>query len=217
MKFKAILFDLDGTLLDSINDLANSMNSVLKRFGFPIHHAEKYKYFVGDGVERLVRRSLPERIIDESTILNVMTEYRKEYSNRWAETTKPYPGIPELLEGLSKIGISMNVLSNKPDETTKAVIKKFFPDYKFDIVAGALANIPEKPDPAGAIKIAENLGLDPSVILYLGDTNTDMKTAKGAGMFPVGALWGFRTGEELRESGAEVLIKYPLDLIRFFK
>jgi phosphoglycolate phosphatase len=149
MKFKAVIFDLDGTLLDTINDLANSMNSVLQKNGFPIHNIEKYKYFVGGGVEHLVIRSLPPGYSDDNIISKITHEYREEYKQRWAETTKPYPGIPELLTGLTDLGIIINVLSNKPDETTKMVGNKFLSSWKFEVIAGATPEIPEKLDPSG--------------------------------------------------------------------
>jgi phosphoglycolate phosphatase len=217
MKFKAVIFDLDGTLLDTITDLANSMNEVLKRNGFPIHDIERYKYYVGDGVDQLVTRALPKNMIDDNIVSKITKEYREEYSNRWAEKTKPYNGIYELLDGLVELGLRINVLSNKPDETTKIVIKKFLSKWNFEIVAGAQKDVPEKPDPAGAIILAKKLGLNPDEILYVGDTNTDMKTANGAGMFAVGALWGFRTADELLENGAKVLVKYPTDIFDLVK
>jgi phosphoglycolate phosphatase len=216
MKFKAVLFDLDGTLIDSLQDLGNSMNSVLNRYNFPIHEIESYKYFVGDGVENLILRSLPKNNHQDRIIEKITFAYREEYGKRWYETTKPYPNIPELLNELKKYGIKIAVLSNKPDQTTKLVVETLLADWKFDAVCGAKSSIPQKPDPAAAIEISNLLELDPKEFLYLGDTDTDMKTANAAGMFPVGVLWGFRTAEELLKSGAEVLIKNPLELLDLF-
>ena len=213
MKFKAVLFDLDGTLLDTIEDLADSMNIVLGRMGFPTHKVEAYKYYVGDGVRDLALRALPEGHRDEETVKECIAAMRQEYGNRWDKKTRPYPGIPELLDAVTARGVKMAVLSNKPDATTKVVVAKLMPRWRFDYVAGERAGIPRKTDPAAALSIAEQLGIPPQEWLYLGDTNTDMKTACAAGMYPVGALWGFRTADELLASGAKVLIKYPTELL----
>lgn len=215
MKFKAVLFDLDGTLLDTIDDLADSMNSVLERRGFPKHGVEKYKYFVGDGMDVLVRRALPLSCTDESVIAGCVSAMKEEYSLRWADKTKPYDGIPELLDALSASGVKLSVLSNKPHEPTGIVISRMLGKWKFEIVAGVRDGVPKKPDPAAAISVAESLGIACDEFLYLGDTHTDMKTAVAAGMFPVGALWGFRTAEELIEAGARILVRHPADLIPF--
>lgn len=213
MKFKAVLFDLDGTLLDTIEDLADAMNFVLSRMGFPTHKVEAYKYYVGDGVRDLALRALPEGHRDEETVKKCIPAMRQEYGSRWDRKTRPYPGIPELLDALTARGIKMAVLSNKPDQNTKVVVAKLLSKWRFDVVAGERAGIPRKPDPDAALSIAEQLGIPPQEFLYLGDTNTDMKTAVAAGMYPVGALWGFRTADELLASGAKMLIAKPTDLL----
>ena len=213
MGFKAVLFDLDGTLLDTIEDLADSMNIVLTRMGFPTHEAAAYKYHVGDGVRELAVRVLPENHKDGDTIKKCIAAMRQEYGSRWDKKTHPYPGIPELLDALTARGIKMAVLSNKPDPNTKVVVAKLLPKWRFDYVAGERAGIPRKPDPGAALSIAEQLDIAPKEFLYLGDTNTDMKTACAAGMYPVGALWGFRTADELLASGAKALIKHPTELL----
>jgi phosphoglycolate phosphatase len=138
---------------------------------------------------------------------------RREYTQRWAELTKPYPGVPDLLDGLTQRGIRMAVLSNKPDDFTKLMVEALLPRWSFEAVLGVRAGVPKKPDPAAALEIARKLGVEPSAFLYLGDTDTDMKTAVSAGMFPVGALWGFRPGNELAAHGAQVLIQDPPDLL----
>ncbi len=215
MKYKAVLFDLDGTLLNTIDDLGNSMNNVLNRLGFARHTIESYKYFVGDGLEALVRRSLP---IDSSDDVfgNAYQMMRSEYGSNWANQTKPYEGVPELLEGLSSLGIKKTVLTNKPDDTAQKVIQKFLGKYDFEIVQGARSGVPKKPNPEAALEIASKLKIDCSDFLYLGDTKIDMKTACLAGMFPIGVLWGFRKAEELIESGAKILITNPTNLLEFF-
>jgi phosphoglycolate phosphatase len=218
MKFSAVLFDLDGTLLDTLTDLAEAMNSVLLRFNLPVHNIEDYKYFVGDGIENLVKRAIPqtflnnEKLIKESIIL-----MKKEYELNWNKTTKPYDGIIPLLNNLKEMNIITAVLSNKPDNFTKRIIKKMFIGHDFKSVIGAGAEFPNKPDPSGALFTAEFLKIKPEGFIYLGDTNTDMLTAVNAGMFPAGALWGFRTKEELIASGAKKVIDKPLDLIKIFE
>jgi len=215
MKYKAVLFDLDGTLLDTIDDLGDSMNNVLKKLNFPQHPIESYKYFVGDGLEILVKRALPQNL-PEDIIENAYQMMRSEYGKNWAKKTKPYEGIPELLEGLSVLGVRKTILTNKPDDTAQKVIEKFLSRYDFEIVLGARHGIPKKPNPESALEIAEKMGLSSSEFLYLGDTKVDMKTAQSAGMYPIGVLWGFRKADELVESGAKILITHPLNLLEFY-
>ena len=213
MACKAVLFDLDGTLLDTLADLADSANRALRTLGFPEHPPEAYKYFVGDGMETLVERALPKDHYDVKTATECAALMRREYAECWAATTRPYEGIPELLDTLTARGIVMTVLSNKPDEFTKLCVARLLSQWRFAVVLGAGPSLPRKPDPTSARKIALRLGLAPSEILYLGDTNTDMQTAIAAGMYPVATLWGFRTAAELTASGAKVLIERPLDLL----
>ena len=213
MKYQAVLFDLDGTLLDTVQDLADSVNTVLRRFGFPEHGTESYKYFVGDGVEQLARRALPENRRDEATLTKCINAIREEYSRRWANNTRPYEGIPKLLDTLTARNARMAILSNKPDDSTKATVSKLLPDWHFDLIVGASPSVPMKPDPGAALEIARSLNIPPNAFLYLGDTGTDMRTACAAGMYPVGALWGFRKADELTESGAKTIIKDPGELL----
>ena len=215
MKFKAVLFDLDGTLLDSIEDLTDSMNIALDGFGFPGHDAEACKQFVGDGVEMFALRALPENRRDEATVAQCVTEMRAEYRKRWSLKTRPYDGIPELLDDLTLRNLKLAVLSNKPEESTKEMVAELLSKWRFHPVAGARPSVPKKPDPTLAIEISQQLRVPADKFLYLGDTGTDMKTARGAGMFPVGALWGFRTAEELKDTGAEVLVAHPSEVLQF--
>ena len=217
MDFKAVLFDLDGTLLDSLEDLADSMNAVLRRSGHPEHPVEAYKYFVGDGVEALARRALPEGHREAAAIVACVREMREEYGGRWDKKTRPYAGVPELLDGLARRGIKMVVLSNKPDEFTRMMVERLLSRWKFDAVRGARHDTPRKPEPSGAVKIARDLGVSPEEFLYVGDTDTDMKTAVAAGMFPVGVLWGFRGEDELRANGAKAIIENPMDLFDLWR
>lgn len=213
MKFKAVIFDLDGTLLNTIDDLANSTNAVLERAGYPTHSNEAYKYFVGDGLRNLMKRALPENKKDDASVEFYLAEMKAEYSKRWDEKTRPYEGIPELLDALSARGLKLAVLSNKVDNMTQLVISRLLSGWHFDIVAGEKAGVPRKPDPAGALKIAGRLDIKPEEILYLGDTNVDMLTATSAGMYPVGVLWGFRDADELVKGGARILIAKPQALL----
>lgn len=213
MRFRGVLFDLDGTLLDTLEDIADSANRALGQLGFPGHPVESFKYFIGDGVENLVRRALPLDQRDPAILAQCAALMRAEYGRRWADKTRPYPGVPELLDALTARAVPMAVLSNKPDEFTKLCVARLLPRWRFVAVVGASPALPRKPDPAAARHIARQLQLPPAEILYLGDTNTDMQTAVGAGMFPAGALWGFRTAEELWASGAKRLLSAPLDLL----
>ncbi len=211
--FKAVLFDLDGTLLYTLTDVADAMNEALVHFGYPPQPVEAYKYFIGDAVETEAKRAMPESARDPQTIKKVAEFSGQIYDKCWQKNTKPYPGIPELLSNLTKRGLPMAVLSNKPDNFTKAMVEKLLPDRRFEIIQGALPDVPIKPDPAAALQIAKQLKIPPEQFLYLGDTNTDMQTAVAAGMFPVGCLWGYRTADELRASGAKVLVQKPSDII----
>ena len=213
MSYNAVLFDLDGTLLDTLEDLGNSMNRVLITQGFPTHPLDAYRYFVGDGITMLVTRTLPEEQRNEAVIQRCMALFREDYGQNWKVKTRPYDGIPEMLDALEARGLKLTILSNKPHEFTKRCVAQILPSWHFDIVLGQRDAVPRKPDPAGAIEIAEVLNITPSEFLYLGDTANDMQTAVAAGMFPVGVLWGFRTRQELLENGAQVLLDRPLDIL----
>ncbi len=209
---RCVLFDLDGTLLDSLADLSASMNAVLRREGYPAHPTEAYRYFVGEGVIRLAERALPKEARKAEEIARCAAAMRLEYADRWAEKTKPYPGIPELLDAISRQGIAMAILSNKPDDFTREIVRSLLGKWTFAKVAGAREDIPRKPDPRGALAIARELAIPPENFLYVGDSGIDMRTARGAGMFAAGVLWGFRTKEELLTNGAQVLLDRPAAL-----
>ncbi len=213
MSFQAILFDLDGTLLDTLEDLGNTANLVLARNGFPVHSLNAYRYFVGDGVAMLFRRALPENKRNDDTVCICVQAFIEAYSRNWNMNTKPYDGVTEMLDALAVRGIKMAILSNKPDDFTRQCVTEFLSDWTFDMVLGQRNSQPLKPDPSGAKEIAKCLCVPPSDFIYLGDTAIDMRTAVAAGMFPVGALWGFRTGKELLENGARVLIERPQEIL----
>jgi phosphoglycolate phosphatase len=217
MRFAAILFDLDGTLLNTIDDLANSLNFVLKRHGFPEHEVEKYKYFVGNGMENLVRRVLPQAHQDEKTVASLLAEFQKRYSECWHNDTRPYQGIIKLLDSLKALGVKMSVLSNKADQFTSIMIDYFFGLDRFDFVVGARVGVPNKPDPTAALEIIKGSDIEPSSYLYLGDSGVDMQTANAAGLFALGATWGFRSIKELETNGAKKLIYNPMEIIELIK
>jgi phosphoglycolate phosphatase len=215
-KRTAVIFDLDGTLLDTIEDLADSMNAALAVMGLPGRSLAECKSLVGDGLETFVRRALPPAAAEDPAAAARLTELmRSEYRLRSAIKTRPYDGIPALLDALVRRGVRMAVLSNKPHDSTLAVMRHFFGAWAFRPILGARESVPIKPDPSGALEIAREWGLEPSAVAYVGDTNTDMRTAVAAGMFPCGALWGFRTAAELTANGARALLEKPIDLLEF--
>lgn len=199
MSIKAVMFDLDGTLTDTIRDIANAMNRSLRLNGLPEHPVEAYKLFVGNGVKVLAQRVVGDR---QEMAEVVLAEYQAYYQEHTQDTTCPYPGVPEMLDAMIRKGLRLCVLSNKPDADTKGVVAHFFPNIAFEIVQGQKAGVPVKPDPTAATSIAERMGLKPEEFLYLGDSGVDMQTAVNTGMHPLGVLWGFRQEEELRACGA---------------
>jgi phosphoglycolate phosphatase len=217
MGYYSVVFDLDGTLLNTLDDLANSMNHVLAKHGLPVHAIERYRYFVGNGMEKLVRRALPPEIHDEKMVELFLSEMEKEYNERWHDVTRAYEGVNELIDNLDFSGIKMSVLSNKPDQFTKIIIDRYFGLKHFNFVFGAKEGVPKKPDPYLALEISRLARISPSNYLYLGDSGVDMKTANAAGMYAVGATWGFREVDELLENGAKTLIHSPMELVRLLQ
>ena len=213
MKFKGVIFDLDGTLVDSLEDIADSMNKILQRYDFPSHELSAYKYFIGNGIKNLVQEALPAAITDEESILKyfslMMEEYRKNCTNK----TQLYDGIEELLKELTSREMKLAVLSNKVDELTKKVVLTKVSNWNFEAVIGTSSEIPRKPNPFGALLVCRQLGISPENIIYVGDTSVDMQAANNAGAYAAGALWGYRTKEELVSNGAQYLLTHPLDLI----
>ena len=206
MGLRAVIFDLDGTLLDTLEDIADSLNRVFRNNGLPGHPVDAYRYFVGSGAEELAERALPEGERTPATISEMVSGFRAEYSSGWNVKTRPYPGIEEMLERLREDNIPSAILSNKPDEFTRPAVEYYFPGYPFSAVIGQRKGIPIKPDPAGAKEIARIFGIPAGEIVFLGDTGVDMETARRAGNLPAGASWGFRPEKELREHGARVII-----------
>ena len=213
MKYKALIFDLDGTLLNTLQDLADSMNTVLHKYGYPTHDTENYRYFVGAGMRNLIIKTLPYEHRNDETISLIHAGMIKEYEKRWAYTTKPYPGIPEMLDVISASGIPISIFSNKPHAFTLKTVRKLLPKWDFKYVFGARENVPIKPDPTSALEIADKLGISPDTFVYIGDSGVDMQTAVSAGMHPIGVSWGFRKPQELLSSGAEHIINDPSELL----
>lgn len=216
MKFKAIIFDLDGTLLDTLKDLALSVNAVLERKGYPGHPVDAYRYFVGDGIDLLIERTFPAAAWSGNNLNLLVNEVKEEYSRRWDDHTVPFPGVPEMLDSLEQKVVPKAIFSNKPHEFAVLTVEKLLTDWYFFDVIGIGPEMPRKPDPTGALQIAAKMKLNPAEIVYVGDTDTDMKTALAGGFYPAAVLWGFRPEEELKASGARFLAADPLDLINLF-
>jgi phosphoglycolate phosphatase len=210
---KAVIFDLDGTLLDTITDIADAMNRVLAGHGFPVHDRKAYLDFVGAGMDTLVRRALPAGVDYGELVPRLLASMREEYAGHWRDTSMPYPGIPELLDELVSRGISFCVLSNKIDSFTKEMVAVLLGPWKFSEVRGLEFGRPRKPDPVQALEMAAHLGITPGEIIFVGDSDVDMETARRAGMCPVGVLWGYQSRSRLVSGGAGVLIEKPGELL----
>lgn len=224
MKYKAVIFDLDGTLLDSLPDIASSMNILLKRLGFPVHETHQYRYLVGEGIRELVKRALPENAEEEliqknkaeNVIDDLVVEYRKIYNEQWKIQTKPYEGVSDMLNALSEQRVRMAVLSNKLDDFTKQMVAELLGNWSFEIVFGTRPGVPLKPDPAAPFEIARKMNVPLEEFIFVGDSGIDMQTAVNSDIFPVGVLWGLRDRQELLANGAQKLIRHPLELLEFF-
>ena len=212
MKFKAVLFDLDGTLVNSLIDIADSINKVLQERNFPTHTYPAINDFIGSGLLNLVTKSLPESHKNEATIESVFQAMMVKYRENCTNKTIAYEGIIELLDELKSRNIKVAILSNKADELTKKIGLSLCPDY-FEIVMGLKSEATKKPNPAAAIEISKDLGFSVEEFLYVGDSGIDMQTAKNANMHAVGVLWGYRPKEELLAEGAQSIINHPLELL----
>lgn len=212
MKTKACIFDLDGTLVNSLTDLAMSCNLALETLGLPTHEVGEYRFFVGRGVVKLIESILPENDRTPEMMEKALALFNQNYSELYLENTQPYEDIPELLLKLRSLGYKLAVVSNKPDRFTQQLISELFLD-EFDFVTGQREGVPRKPNPAAVHAACLSMGADPKDCLYLGDSGVDMLTATAAGCFAVGVLWGFREKTELIENGAQATIAIPLDLL----
>lgn len=210
---KAVIFDLDGTLLYTIKDITAALNRALAACGLPTHSVEAVQGFVGNGIRDAVRRAVPEGTAEEVQE-KVLDLYKEDYREHCAESTVCYPGVRELAAGLDRAGIAQAVLSNKTEATARKVVASFFPDGPFAHVFGRVGDRPLKPDPAAAVPVLEALGCSPSEVAYVGDSGTDMVFARAVGMLPAAAPWGYRSREELAASGAVLMPDGPEDLLK---
>ncbi len=214
MSVRAVLFDLDGTLADTLEDIASAMNRALAASGLPPHPVDAYRRMVGEGAAVLAQRAVGARADLE---VDVLAAYLGGYDQHLVERTRAYAGVEALLDGLGARRVPMAVLSNKPDPATRAVVEHLFGLARFAVVRGERAGSPRKPDPTAALELARALAATPGEIAFVGDTAIDMRTACAAGMLPVGVRWGFRTEQELRDAGARHMLAEPLDLLTLFE
>lgn len=212
MKYKGIIFDLDGTLVNSLEDISDAMNTVLTGLNYPTHSYDTYQYFIGSGLRNLVSKALPASNNSEEQIEICFDYMINEYREVCTIKTKPYQGIVELLDNLVSRNIKLAIFSNKADEFTKKIASEIFPRH-FNAAIGLSTEELKKPNPIEAIKISKNWNMKPEEILFVGDSDIDMQTAINANMFPVGVSWGYRTEEELIANGAKMVINSPLDLL----
>ena len=211
MAYRAAVFDLDGTLLNTLADLADSGNELLASYGMAPHPEKAYRYFVGNGSRKLMERILPGKSPEQ--IDEALARYKAIYEKRLTVKTTPYTGILEMLSALRTRGVRMAVCTNKHISAAEVLIRKYFPADSFDAYEGDCPGVPRKPDPAHVRIVLDKMGVGPEETGYLGDSGVDMQTAVNAGVLPVGVLWGFREKEELTENGAEILLSQPLELL----
>lgn len=210
----AVIFDLDGTLLNTLGDLRAATNHALEVRGLPPHSMEEIRQFIGNGIRLLICRAMPEGT-PEAEIDAALDDFKAYYAAHIHDRTVPYDGIPQLLTALRKRGIKVAVLSNKIDSASQQLIDYFFPE-KTDVVFGEHVGVPRKPDPTSCRMVMQQLGVQPEQVLYVGDSGTDMQTAKNAGLYAVGVTWGFRSKEVLLENGADVLVHRPEQILQIF-
>lgn len=213
MQYKAAIFDLDGTLIDSLADLADSANEMLVGFGFPRHDLDKYRYFVGNGSRKLIERCLPaEKAADSAFVDEALAKYKRCYDKNLTHKTVCYEGIMDMLTALQAKHIPLGICTNKHQSAADIIVDKLFPKDMFVSVIGDCKDMPRKPDPKKVLLIAAKMGVKPAEVAYFGDTSVDMDTANNAGMLPIGVTWGFRPQEELVAHGAKILLDTPMEL-----
>jgi len=211
MKYKGVIFDLDGTLLDTKQDLCDCFNRAAARYGFPGHTPDDFILCVGWGTRRMIKLALPAAATEEEANA-VFAAHQENYSKGLLNRTKPFPGFHETLRALAGGGLALAVLSNKPDVQTQALIETLLGDIPFRVIFGQREGKPVKPDPGVPLEIAALMGLDPAEVAFVGDSDVDMETARNAGMYPVGVTWGYRERELIRKAGARFLADKPEDL-----
>jgi len=216
MKFKAVIFDLDGTLLNSLGDIAGACNLVLRAQGLPVHQLSDYQQWVGAGMKHLLSMAVAGREDGAALVESLLPQLRQTYHENCTDQSSLYPGIREMLTELEAMGIQKSILSNKPHEITKVCVGHFLHNFRFEPVLGQKEGVPAKPDPGSALKIAQVLQRKPTEILYIGDTAIDMHTAQKAGFYPLGVAWGFRPGE-LKNAGALTIGNNPGDILELLR
>lgn len=212
---KAVIFDLDGTLLNTLQDLANSVNTVLANNGFPTHPLDAFRYFVGRGVDYMLEQALPPNRRTPDSVQKYVTEFSAHYAQHWADFTLPYPGIPEMLHSLTAKNLPYAILSNKPHGFTQKCVQQLLGEIQFRFIWGHKQEYPRKPEPESALALADLLGYKPDEIMFIGDSSIDMQTATNAGMNAAGVAWGFRSVEELQEHGAHHIFYTPEEISAF--
>ncbi len=210
-----VIFDLDGTLVNTLEDIAGAANAVLAQAGWPAHETAAYRAFVGNGVVRLLERAAPG--VRGEGLAELVASYRRAYAARGHRSSVLYPGVVEVLSALRARGLLCAVHTNKPQEWAEALLDNLCIRGKFAMVLGAEAGFADKPDPAGALHIAASLGLTSREMFFVGDSSTDMETARAAAMCAVGVSWGFRAAEELYASGAHRVVATPEGLLEFLR
>ena len=212
---KLVIFDLDGTLVNTIADLADSVNYALQILGYPAQPYEKFPYFVGNGIYKLIERALPPESRDEQTIRAVKAVFMDYYMLHNTDKSTVYEGVGELLRALADKGVALAVASNKVHEATVAMIARLFPGIGFACVLGQRDGVPTKPNPAIVAEILQTVSATPTETLYVGDSGVDMQTAHNAGITAVGVTWGLRPVEELRQNAADIIIDSPMELLEY--
>ncbi len=211
MGIAGVIFDLDGTLLDTIEDLANSANKVLAHYGFATHDIEQYKQFVGDGMEMLIQRAIGNSSV--SYLNDMVASLKEEYAKSWFVTTKPYTGIEQVLEELSHKKIKISVLSNKAHEFTVTMVQYFFPTIHFTSIMGLQDGMPPKPNPCGALYIAQIMAVEPEHVAFIGDSGTDIEVAHRSNMYSIAVSWGYRPIALLQQHYPDAIAHIPDDIL----
>ena len=211
---KLVIFDLDGTLLDTIGDLAASCDAVLWQNGLPQHTTDEYRQMIGGGIRRLVEAAIPEHLRLPEFVEKVRQDFMAHYVEHIDIHTRPYDGIPALVAALTERGVKVAVASNKFQSGTEQLVRTFFPDVEFVAVHGQRDGVPLKPDPQIDLEIIAAAGVEPSETMHIGDSGVDMQTACAAGVKAVGVTWGFRSREELSEGGADVIVDTPEQILQ---
>ncbi len=214
---KLVIFDLDGTLLNTIDDLGTAANHALTEEGFPTHHISSYPHFVGNGITRLIERVLPVENRDEATVARVRKRFVEYYDAHLVDFTRPYPGVEQMLEDLMTLGIGMAVASNKYQSAAEHVVRHFFPEVPWSAIEGQKEGIPVKPDPSVVFGILSQCPTEKGDVLYVGDSGVDMETGRRAGVETVGVTWGFRPESELAAAYADHIVNDPASIVEIAK